>query len=196
MHSNLIHGHMNGWLFSQSGSKFYNHVFARAAGPLYRRVAEDIGALAPIGALLDVGAGTGQLACEAARRGLAREIVGVDEAAAMVARSSENARRQGVAQRARFDVGDVRQLPYSDGSFDLIVSTLSLHHWPEVEQPLRELYRVLRPGGRAWIYDVAAIGSETVLAPARQTFLGHNISYERISVGLLLPPFIRFTLVR
>ena len=42
------------------------------------------------------------------------------------------------------------------------MSTISMHHWFELEQPLRELYRVLRPGGRLWIYDFRFVKAQTV----------------------------------
>jgi ubiquinone/menaquinone biosynthesis C-methylase UbiE len=45
-----------------------------------------------------------------------------------------------------FESFDVAHLPYADQSFDVAVSTISMHHWAELEQPLRELYRILRPG--------------------------------------------------
>ena len=49
---------------------------------------------------------------------------------------------------------DVRDLPFSDGAFDLVVSTLSLHHWHDPAQGLRECLRVTAPGGQCWIYDL------------------------------------------
>jgi SAM-dependent methyltransferase len=53
-----------------------------------------------------------------------------------------------------FRVGDVASLPFADASFDAVVSTFSLHHWPDPAKGLEEIYRVLRPGGVARIYDV------------------------------------------
>ena len=45
-------------------------------------------------------------------------------------------------------------MPFPDGEFDLVISTLSFHHWKQPEKGLDEVYRVLREGGEAWIYDV------------------------------------------
>jgi ubiquinone/menaquinone biosynthesis C-methylase UbiE len=56
-----------------------------------------------------------------------------------------------------FRVADVRALPYPDGSIDLVVSSLSLHHWTDVPAGLAEIQRVLRPEGRACIYDVRPV---------------------------------------
>src|SRR5690349_16663842 len=76
--------------------------------------------------------------------------------------------------------GDVAHLPYPDQSFDVVVSTISMHHWDEVEQPLRELYRVLRPGGRVWIYDFRFVKPRVVekaqaLTPFGETRLEHQL---------------------
>jgi SAM-dependent methyltransferase len=46
-------------------------------------------------------------------------------------------------------------MPLPDGEFDGVVSTLSLHHWPEPTHGLAEIHRVLKPGGEARIYDLA-----------------------------------------
>lgn len=51
-------------------------------------------------------------------------------------------------------VADVADLPYPDGSVALVVSSLSLHHWPDPQAGLAEIHRILRPGGQAWLYDV------------------------------------------
>jgi ubiquinone/menaquinone biosynthesis C-methylase UbiE len=66
----------------------------------------------------------------------------------------EYARRQDPSHRVTFTVGDVAALPYPDATFDLIVSSISQHHWADVEGAVRDLRRVLHPGGRLWIYDV------------------------------------------
>ena len=55
-----------------------------------------------------------------------------------------------------FLVGDAASLPLPDRSFDLVISTLSMHHWADVPAGLAEIARVLRPGGRALIWDFRA----------------------------------------
>jgi SAM-dependent methyltransferase len=51
------------------------------------------------------------------------------------------------------EVVDVAALTFPDGSFDLVISTLSLHHWADPAVGLAEIGRVLRPGGRALVWD-------------------------------------------
>jgi SAM-dependent methyltransferase len=54
----------------------------------------------------------------------------------------------------RFTVGDVAAMPFEDASFDLVVSTFSVHHWTDARGGFAEVARVLRPGGRALVYDL------------------------------------------
>jgi SAM-dependent methyltransferase len=124
-------------------------------GPLYRHVAADVAAVAPAGAqVLEVGCGPGHLSIRLARQhGL--EVTGLDLDPAMIARARANADRPGNSDHRRpsFLVGDVATLAFPDGSFDLVVSTLSMHHWADPTAGLAEIGRVLRPGGRALVWD-------------------------------------------
>ena len=122
---------------------------------LVRRVAADVAAAAPDGAqVLEVGSGPGHLSIRLARHhGL--EVTGVDLDPAMIARARANADRRGNGgqRRPSFLVGNAAALAFPDGSFDLVVSTLSMHHWADPAAGLAEIGRVLRPGGRALIWD-------------------------------------------
>jgi ubiquinone/menaquinone biosynthesis C-methylase UbiE len=120
-------------------------------GRLHAKViADTVAAALPEGArILDVGTGPGRipLAVAAARPQWAVEAVDLDP------KMIEYARRQDPEGRVAFTAGDVADLPYPDQSFDLIITSMSQHHWTDVEGALPELRRVLRTGGRLWIYD-------------------------------------------
>jgi SAM-dependent methyltransferase len=124
-------------------------------GPLYRRIAADVAAAAPAGArVLEVGCGPGHLSIRLARRhGL--EVTGLDLDPAMLARARTNTDRPGNRDQPRPSllVGDVAALAFPDRSFDLVVSTLSMHHWADPTAGLTDIGRVLRPGARALIWD-------------------------------------------
>jgi SAM-dependent methyltransferase len=124
-------------------------------GPFHRRIAADVAAVAPDGArVLEVGCGPGHLSIRLARQhGL--EVTGLDLDPAMISRARANADRPGSGDGPRpvFLVGDVASLALPDGSFDLVVSTLSMHHWADPTAGLTEIGRVLRPGARALIWD-------------------------------------------
>ena len=69
----------------------------------------------------------------------------------------ENARREGVADRVEVRDGDARQLPFPDATFDVVVSSLALHNIYDRagrERAVREIARVLKPGGRVAIEDI------------------------------------------
>jgi len=101
-------------------------------GPLFRRIAADIAAVAPDGArVLEVGCGPGRLSLRlACQHGL--DVTGLDLDPAMIERARANADRLGDGERRRpsFVVGDVASLTFPDGSFDLVVSTLSMTTGP------------------------------------------------------------------
>jgi SAM-dependent methyltransferase len=124
-------------------------------GPFLARIAADVAAVAPDGAqVLEVGCGPGRLSIRLARqRGL--EMTGLDLDPAMIARARANTDRAANrgGRRPSFLVGDVAALAFPDRSFDLVVSTLSMHHWADPAAGLAEIGRVLRPGARALIWD-------------------------------------------
>ncbi|MFE1167568.1 class I SAM-dependent methyltransferase [Nocardiopsis sp. NPDC058789] len=92
--------------------------------------------------VLDAGCGSGPLSLELRDRGAV--VTGFDVSAEMVGLA-----RKRLGDDADLRVHDLaRPLPYSDGAFDDVVASLSLHYLREWEGPLRELRRVLRPGGR------------------------------------------------
>ena len=83
---------------------------------------------------------------------------GRDQSGNGIDMARSNARAAGVADRIEVVTADMRELPFADGSFDLIVSSLALHNLPRAgqERALDEALRVLRPGGRLLIADLRA----------------------------------------
>lgn len=126
-------------------------------GSLYRQMARDVAAAASPGArILEVGCGPGHLSTRLARD-QALEVTGLDLDPAMIERARANAARSEIQGRApRFVEGDVASLPFDDSSFDLVVSTFSMHHWSDPTAGLSEIARVLRPGGRVLLWDLTA----------------------------------------
>jgi SAM-dependent methyltransferase len=124
-------------------------------GPLFDRIAADVAGFAPAGGrVLEVGCGPGRLSNRLARLGL--DVTGLDLDPAMIERARANAGRSFHERGASFVVGDVASLPLPDASVDLVVSTLSMHHWNDPAAGLAEIHRVLRPGGRALVWDFRA----------------------------------------
>jgi len=94
--------------------------------------------------VLDVATGSGNAALSAARRGC--EATGIDYVPALI----ERARKRAAVERlpARFEVGDCEEIPYPDGSFDVVLSVYGSMFAPDQEKAAQELIRVCRPGGR------------------------------------------------
>lgn len=108
-----------------------------------------LAAPAPGEAVLDVACGTGVVSVAAARAvGPACRVLGVDLADAMVRASRQRAQELGLGHAA-FERMDAEQLKLPDASFDLALCVLGLMYVPDPDAALRELQRVLRPGGRA-----------------------------------------------
>ena len=105
-------------------------------------------------AVLDIGCGTGTLAIAAARHvGTAGEVIGIDASPAMVTRANRKAAK--ARARAAFQVAVAESLPFPDGRFDVVLSTLMLHHLPRTtrQQCAREIMRVLKNSGRVLAVD-------------------------------------------
>src|SRR2546421_1401366 len=86
----------------------------------------------------------------------------------------------------------LRNSPIQITPLTLVVSTISMHHWYELEQPLRDLYRVLRPGGRLWIYDFRLVKAQAVeKALASTPFVDTPLEHTLVRTG-----FFPFALYR
>jgi ubiquinone/menaquinone biosynthesis C-methylase UbiE len=104
--------------------------------------------------VLDVGCGTGTLAIEVARRvGSAGTVCGIDPGTEQIARARSKAARRHLP--IDFQIGVIEHLPFPDQTFDVVLSTLMMHHLPNSvkSQGLAEIARVLKPGGCLVIAD-------------------------------------------
>jgi arsenite methyltransferase len=117
--------------------------------------------------VLDVGCGRGLLMIEAAKRLPGGEAVGLDLWSARDLSGNrpeltiENARLEGVEKRIRLETGDMRKMPFVETSFDAAVASLAIHNVPDREgrsAAVREIARVLRPGGRVALLDFVRTG--------------------------------------
>lgn len=103
--------------------------------------------------LLDIGCGTGTWTAMVAGSPLpARQIVGLDYSSQMCAVAGTKARAIG-GDAPHFLNGDSEHLPFASGSFDVVTCSHSFHHYPHQDAAVREMCRVLRPGGRLMLID-------------------------------------------
>jgi demethylmenaquinone methyltransferase / 2-methoxy-6-polyprenyl-1,4-benzoquinol methylase len=147
--------------------------------------------------VLDVATGTGAVAIELARRVASRHVVGVDQSPEMLASGRSRVEDAGVGGRVELREGRAEELPFADGEFDALTFTYLLRYVDDPAATLRELVRVVRPGGtiamlefglprgvwrRLWELYVAAI-----LPTAGRALYGR----EWREVGRFLGPSIR-----
>jgi ubiquinone/menaquinone biosynthesis C-methylase UbiE len=105
----------------------------------------------PGGSVLEVAPGPGYLAIELAKLGPFR-VTGLDISRSFVRIASENARKEGV--KVDFRHGDAANMPFPDGSFDFAVCSAAFKNFADPVGALDEIHRVLKPGGRASIFDL------------------------------------------
>lgn len=121
-------------------------------GKSWKSIAEALLRLMPPLAIADLGAGEGGFALLLSQR--ARQVIAVDSSARMLEVGRDQALRNGVAN-VEFRLGEMEELPIASGEVDLAFFSQSLHHALHPERALAEAARILAPGGRIVILDLA-----------------------------------------
>jgi SAM-dependent methyltransferase len=147
---------------SSPSARLYDWLAERLLASYYETVAaEAVEALAEVGGtrVLEIGPGPGGVCARLVARHPRVRVTALDIDPAMVALLARRAEREGLAARLEAVIGDVEAMPFENGTFDLVVSSFSVHHWRAAGEGFAEIRRVLRPGGRALIYDLPAAWS-------------------------------------
>jgi ubiquinone/menaquinone biosynthesis C-methylase UbiE len=133
-----------------------------------RRETVDLAGIEDGETILDVGCGTGALTFAARDRAPSSVIRGIDASPEMIAVARRKSNRKNA--KIDFQVAPIEALPFADGEFDVVLSSLMLHHLPEdvKRAGLDEVRRVLKPGGRLAVVDFAG--------GPHGGFLGHVLS--------------------
>ena len=160
---------------------------------------------AAIGRLLDLGCGVGNATLRFAQALPHTQFDGVDVSIESVARAQQRV-AAGHLPRTRVQAYDGAQLPFADASFDLVFIAVVLHHVPVAARPalLREVHRVLRPGGRLYIFEHNPYNPLTrkvvrecpfdanavLLSPAEGRRLARQAGFGQVQVGfrVFIPP--------
>lgn len=137
--------HFERWSHRYERSWMQSRLFTR----VHSAVLELAAPLTPPACVLDVGCGTGRLLRAATARWPDAQPIGVDPAQGMVDRAMQ------LTPGATIERGLAESLPLPDASVDLVFSTISFHHWHDKAAGVREIARVLRPGGHFILADFA-----------------------------------------
>jgi ubiquinone/menaquinone biosynthesis C-methylase UbiE len=115
---------------------------------------------------LEIGAGTGYFSLNLLQAGVVREATCTDISPGMITTLSANAERLRLPVRTAR--ADAEALPFSDGSFDLVLGHAVLHHLPDLQRAFAEFHRVLRQGGRiAFAGEPSRVGDRIAAVPKR-----------------------------
>jgi len=136
----------------------------------YELVAKDIVARCRRGDLLDIGTGPGWLLLKLHAASPSLHITGMDASPAMVTAARQNVSAAGLANVIKVEQGYANRLPCADESFDIVVSTGSIHHWKDPLSGINEVHRVLKPGGQALLYDIVSDTPREVMQAAQREF--------------------------
>jgi ubiquinone/menaquinone biosynthesis C-methylase UbiE len=186
-----------GWRYDLTGW-FHDTFSCHGKWRQLRQRTINLARMHPGDAVLDVGCGTGTLAIEVACRvGRAGRVVGVDPGTQQIARARSKAVRRHLP--IEFQIGVIEQLPFPDQTFDVVFSTLMMHHLPAPlkRQGLAEIARVLKPGGRLVIADFKhkkERAGQAARFHAGGSSMGHLVAlvsdagFERVETEEMQPP--------
>jgi demethylmenaquinone methyltransferase / 2-methoxy-6-polyprenyl-1,4-benzoquinol methylase len=163
--------------------------------PRWRRTLVDAINPRPGMRILDVATGTGMVAFALAQRGA--EVIGLDQSEAMLgAARARLARTPGLASQLTFIVGQAESLPFADGEFDALSFTYLLRYVDDRAATMRELARVVKPGGPIGMVEFGVPGDPVLRALWRVhtrvglPLLGRAVSRAWYDVGRFLGPNI------
>jgi ubiquinone/menaquinone biosynthesis C-methylase UbiE len=137
------------WPFTRIYDKYINRIFVK----WFRLIAGDIKNRHVSGTIVDIGTGPGRLPLEIAKQVDDVELIGIDISADMVKIARRNAEKEGLSNRVRFRVGSAYDTGLEDGSANMVVSTAMIHHLRDPNIAFSEIFRILKSGGEAWLYD-------------------------------------------
>lgn len=140
----------------------------------------DLLALKPdLSRVLDVGTGTALIPIEICRRSPEARIVAIDLAAAMLDLAARNVARASLASSIEIERVDAKSLPYASGSFGCVISNSILHHIPEPLPVLKEMMRVIQPGGWLFARDLVRPASDDEVRALVSTYAAGETDRQR-----------------
>lgn len=155
-------------------TKISNDIFA----PIYPAIAKNIIIETGIseGICIDLGTGPGNLGLAMAELCLNLSVILFDLSEEMLEVAEENCIKRALSKRAKVQKGNVEELPFSNNTADLIISRGSIFFWKNPTKAINEAYRVLKPGGVAYIGG--GFGNKELLLQIKPKILKQNPNWE------------------
>lgn len=165
-----------------------NSILSMGLHPSWRRHIRNYLPKEPNIKVLDLATGTGEVALDLIQSPHVQSVHGLDLAESMVQVGRGKVAALGLEHKIQLSVGDAQSLPYEDCQFDAITISFGIRNIPDVDQCLRECYRVLKPGGRLLILEFGLPPSRLVrtlhlcylrwlLPRLGQLLSGHEVAY-------------------
>jgi demethylmenaquinone methyltransferase/2-methoxy-6-polyprenyl-1,4-benzoquinol methylase len=133
-----------------------NHLLSFGIDRGWRRKTIEAMLPLPHDEILDVATGTGDFALLACRRLQPRRLAATDISEGMMQVGREKVAQAGLDDVIRFQREDCQALSFADASFDAVTVAYGVRNFPDLDRGLREMWRVLRPGGHAVILELTA----------------------------------------
>ena len=159
--------------YFESVAHKWDEMRQRFFGEGVRKAAIAAADIKPSSVVADVGVGTGFLAEGALAAGA--RVIGIDSSEGMLA----EARKRFAGQRFEAQAGEVDSLPLSTAEVDVVLANMVLHHAPDPPRAIREMTRVLKPGGRLVITDADTHTHEWLRTEQHDRWLG----FERADIA-------------
>ncbi len=146
------------------GAAFYNKV---SSSQIFQRhyelLAKDILSYCSKGNLLDIGTGPAWLLLKIHQYAPDLRLTGIDPSQVMLAKGLQNISSAGLDKVIELKNSGASKIPFRDESFDIVISTASVHHWKEPADCFNEAYRVLKKEGFCLFYDVVSDTPKEIL---------------------------------
>jgi len=156
---------------------------SRAIKAQFRDIAQDLVSRVSRGRLLDIGTGPGRLLIEIYKLNSDIELFGLDVSSSMI----EEARKNLTGIKADLRHGNIRRTSHESNFFDIITCTGSFYLWEYPAESLEEIYRILKEGKSAYLYETYKDFDRIELKKALQV----NVKNERLLLRLITPFFLR-----
>ena len=127
--------------FNRQAATYDEDMKGQHARSLYTVLLEELSHI-PFQSALDLGCGTGEMLKLILQEDTHKELCGIDLSEKMLAVAKSK-----LPEQVKLILGDSESLPFSDNAFDVVYCNDSFHHYPAPQNVLREVYRVLKPGG-------------------------------------------------